>query len=67
MSDENVSEQTYDVELARIAVGPATDPRNVVTCGTCDRSWDDSVVTGITPAPAARCPFEYDHDEEPKS
>lgn len=31
------------------------------TCGTCLRSWDDSIPTSMTPAPAARCPFEYFH------
>jgi hypothetical protein len=31
------------------------------TCGTCERTWDDAVITGVTPAPAARCPFEYWH------
>ncbi len=30
-------------------------------CGTCGRTWDSVV----TPTPAARCPFEYDHDDEP--
>ena len=33
-----------------------------VTCYTCGRSWDDSKVTGWTPAPSARCPFEYFHE-----
>lgn len=32
-------------------------------CGTCHRWWDDAVVTSMTPAPAARCPFEYFHEE----
>jgi len=31
------------------------------TCGTCGLSWDDAIVTSWTPAPAARCPFEYFH------
>jgi hypothetical protein len=31
------------------------------TCGTCGLSWDDSIATGMTPAPSARCPFEYFH------
>lgn len=34
---------------------------DVVTCGACGRSWDDAVSTAWTPAPSARCPFEYDH------
>jgi len=31
------------------------------TCGECERTWDDTVVTGMTPTPAARCPFEPFH------
>lgn len=34
------------------------------TCGTCGRSWDDAFITGRTPTPAGRCPFEAEHDEE---
>jgi hypothetical protein len=33
-----------------------------MTCGTCNASWDDEVF----PTPAGRCPFEYDHVEEPE-
>lgn len=32
-----------------------------VTCGACGLTWDDSVPTGLTPAPSARCPFETFH------
>jgi hypothetical protein len=35
-----------------------------VTCGTCNRSWDDSISTSMTPTPSGRCPFEAWHDEE---
>ena len=35
-----------------------------VTCGTCGLSWDDAIVTGWTPAPSARCPFESFHVDE---
>lgn len=35
-----------------------------VTCGTCGRTWDDAVVTSMTPAPSARCPFEAFHEDE---
>lgn len=42
---------------------------SIATDGACGLSWDDDVVTGITPAPAGRCPFEYFHmytqDDEP--
>jgi hypothetical protein len=34
---------------------------DLVTCGTCYRSWDDAVPTSYTPAPSGRCPFEYYH------
>lgn len=37
------------------------DDTDVATCGDCGRSWDDRVVTAITPTPSARCPFEYEH------
>lgn len=36
----------------------------LATCGTCGQTWDDAVITGITPAPAARCPFEDEHPDE---
>lgn len=37
---------------------------DIVTDGYDGRMWDDSVVTGWTPAPSARSPFEYDRDYE---
>jgi hypothetical protein len=48
------------VEAGAPAPRSFADP---VTCGTCGRTWDDKVPTGVTPAPAARCPFEYDHED----
>ena len=33
----------------------------VVRCGGCGRAWDNSISTSYTPAPSARCPFEYFH------
>lgn len=45
-------------------VQPATEGRDLVTCGNCELSWDDSIVTGMTPAPSARCPFEPFHVSE---
>lgn len=42
---------------------PAVDP---VTCGTCGLSWDDGKATSWTPAPSARCPFEYYHSRRAK-
>lgn len=31
------------------------------TCGHCLRTWDDGMISHLTPAPSARCPFEYAH------
>jgi hypothetical protein len=39
----------------------AIDP---VTCGHCRLTWDDAKPTAYTPAPSARCPFEYFHIHE---
>ena len=33
----------------------------LATCGHCGRTWDDDHVSGSTPTPSGRCPFEYDH------
>lgn len=44
---------------------PGTRAYDVATCGTCGRSWDDSVSSAVTPTPGGRCPFEYDHEEDP--
>lgn len=37
---------------------------DVVTCGHCGLSWDDSIPTEWTPTPSARCPFEYFHIDD---
>lgn len=34
-----------------------------VTCGNCGMTWNDALITGRTPAPSARCPYEYIHPE----
>lgn len=34
---------------------------DVATCGACGRSWNDAAVSAVTPTPAGRCPFEYEH------
>lgn len=31
-------------------------------CGECGLSWNDALITSWTPAPSARCPFEYEHE-----
>jgi hypothetical protein len=43
---------------------PGQPAKDRCTCGTCGLSWDDGIVTGITPVPGARCPFEYFHIQE---
>lgn len=40
------------------------DANTLATCGTCGRSWDDDIITSMTPAPGARCPFEPFHVED---
>jgi len=37
------------------------DAKARATCGECGLSWDDGIVTSMTPAPSARCPFESFH------
>jgi len=36
----------------------AADP---MSCGTCGLTWDDAVITSMTPVPSARCPVESFH------
>ena len=45
-------------------VRPVIRNRNrpgIVTCNACGLSWNDDKITGWTPAPSGRCPFEYHH------
>lgn len=49
---------TFEVQ----PLGLNEEAKDRVTCGNCGLSWDDGINTGITPAPAARCPFEWFHD-----
>jgi hypothetical protein len=45
-------------------ITPTLDQTTGLTqCWTCGRYWDDSKPTSLTPAPAARCPFEYFHED----
>jgi hypothetical protein len=37
--------------------------KDLATCGQCELSWDDAVITSMTPAPSARCPFEAFHKQ----
>lgn len=36
---------------------------DIATCGSCGSSWNDALITERTPAPSARCPYEYIHPE----
>lgn len=36
---------------------------DMCTCGTCGLSWNDALISSYTPAPSARCPYEYIHEE----
>ncbi len=38
------------------------ETKAIATDGGCGLSWDDSLVTSMTPAPSGRCPFEYFHE-----
>jgi hypothetical protein len=52
----------FAVKVLRTAKQKAR-AKDVATCGTCGRSWDDGISTGMTPTPSGRCPFEYFHAE----
>ncbi len=49
------------VRPLRVGTKAYAKATGLTTCGTCGRHWDDDIVTGITPAPSGRCPFEYYH------
>jgi len=56
---------TYEVTALKGA--ELADARRIgtaVTCGTCGRSWDDSISTSVTPVPAGRCPWESHHEDD---
>ncbi len=57
--DSFESEVPDDFEVSVLDDDDEAEDR--VTCGTCGRSWDDAIVTSMTPAPSARCPFEAFH------
>jgi hypothetical protein len=42
-------------------VDAAAPGSRITTDGYCGLSWDDAVVTSMTPAPSGRCPFEPFH------
>jgi len=54
----NIPEDHPVQPLTEEEASKAKDP---VRCGTCLHFWDDAIPTSMTPAPAARCPFEAFH------
>lgn len=57
MEDEKIRFRYYK-GVRYVAPGkPAPD--TFTRCGTCQRAWDDSKSTDLTPTPSGRCPFEY--------
>jgi len=56
--------ETYAAVLGEIRATPDTPEQNIAACGTCGFRWDDTIVTSLTPAPAARCPNEYNHESD---
>lgn len=50
-----------DEYMARESARGRDARRYLATCGHCGRTWDDGIVSGVTPTPAARCPFEGSH------
>lgn len=52
-----------DFPVRPLSRAQAAKNPNACTCGTCGRSWDDSIATSWTPTPSGRCPFEYYHAE----
>lgn len=55
----NGARQIFDPK--RYAQKTGRSLRDFCQCGHCGRVWDDSHVSGVTPTPAGRCPFEYSH------
>lgn len=49
------------LDPARYLAKTSRTMRDLCTCGACGRTWDDSHVSGVTPTPVARCPFEHLH------
>lgn len=58
-SRENAIKVPKDFQVQPLK--PGENPKGKTTCGTCNLSWDDDKITGITPAPSGRCPFEAFH------
>jgi hypothetical protein len=64
---KQVAQIPDDFPVRPLGIGAHLTGPHVATCGACGRSWDDSIVTAHTPAPAARCPFEAWHEPTPET
>jgi hypothetical protein len=62
--DELTPDDIPDDYPVRAYVAHEASPVTTATCGECGLSWDDGIATSMTPAPAARCPFETFHPSD---
>lgn len=51
------------VEYAAAFVSFRNLPAGWALCGSCGVAWNDDKPTAVTPTPAGRCPFEYEHPD----
>lgn len=56
----NGAVEVFNADLYRRLIQNA----DLLTCGTCGRTWDDAHPTAVTPVPSGRCPFESEHDDD---
>lgn len=70
--EDEIIELTARITAEEISIANGAEPQydddgnvrvDMATCGTCGKSWNDALITSRTPAPAARCPYEYIHDD----
>lgn len=54
-------EVPYGYQVTPLRASDVEYAREPMKCGTCLRTWDDAVVTAVTPVPSGRCPFEPFH------
>lgn len=70
--EKRIAELTRLIKSEEISVENGATPQlddngntkvQMSTCGNCGMSWNDALITGTTPAPSGRCPYEYIHAE----
>lgn len=62
--DSNVDHEEVPEDHPVQPIDEPTGAAHEATCRTCDRTWDDSTPTSMTPTPSGRCPFEDYHAPE---